>query len=131
MSGLWPKRAEWAAQVLNSAAAGEALQMNAGYFFRLLEHMTAGAFEKHAIISCRCMCFSASLTFSCSLQLSISESARALVWSPVYGRTRATLLLVVKNAAIDPHKTFLPRQHNHVVAPASALGNAIVLRAQT
>ena len=71
MSGLWPKRAEWAAQVLNSAAAGEALQMNAGYFFRLLEHMTAGAFEKHAIISCRCMCFSASLTFSCSLQLSI------------------------------------------------------------
>ncbi|KAK9841991.1 hypothetical protein WJX81_002995 [Elliptochloris bilobata] len=27
-------------QVLNSAAAGDALQMNEGYFFRLLEHMT-------------------------------------------------------------------------------------------
>ena len=29
-------------QVLNAAAAGDTLQMNSGYFFRLLEHMTAG-----------------------------------------------------------------------------------------
>ena len=55
----------WVAQVLNSAAAGETLQMNAGYFFRLLEHMTAGAFETRAVVSCRCMRFSLSGALSC------------------------------------------------------------------
>ena len=36
----------WVVQVLNTAAAGDTLQMNAGYFFRLLEHMTAGGVLK-------------------------------------------------------------------------------------
>ena len=61
----WPKRVEWVAQVLNSAAAGETLQMNAGYFFRLLEHMTAGAFKTRTVTSCRCMRFMQSIALSC------------------------------------------------------------------
>ena len=38
--------------MLNSAAAGETLQMNSGYFFRLLEHMTAGGFEMRVLSVC-------------------------------------------------------------------------------
>ena len=40
--GACPTWVWWVAQVLNSAAAGETLQISGGYFFRLLEHMTAG-----------------------------------------------------------------------------------------
>lgn len=52
-------------QVLNSAAAGETLQMNAGYFFRLLEHMTAGGFE----------CMLSSFAFACILVVAWRSAA--------------------------------------------------------
>lgn len=77
------------------------------------------------------MYFGSCVALSCRLQLSDSEYAKALLRLSVYGRARLTCVLGLKNAAIDSYKRCLPGQRSHVVAPASAFANAMMLHAQT
>ena len=72
-------------QVLNSAAAGEALEMSNGYFFRLLEHMTAGALSAQAA--------SKQLRVFDRLQLWSAGYARARLQSPLHGNTQSPISL--------------------------------------